>query len=1215
MRRATRSFLSPLFTAFLCLCLAFPPNSAYALREPNPLEGLQRAGLEHTLASGLEESSGTHAVDSEGLTRELSGLHGKLARGEPIPNRIVWSNLDRTGLKSWFRNTLGPQAGNFALCFPTVFHFVPPLPAPHCLNQPHGYSAALDTQGLTALMQARNEAFPLFYGLFVAERDEPAKPPTNPADRLSSILTAGNQALIFSLSSMHEDPGQVRQQAERLSVLYESSFRLSEAVSGAREKLGKRQKIPVGEIRRILTDLLPFAKDWGWLELGFQMRIASLPAEGKYPANELHLFLKDIPPGARIADARRTLQGTGTDRTYLAAYRTLLLKKGRDLAKRVRGLDLKPDASSMARLRSEVFWFSGHLCAIETEGVFRDAVSSAAQSVSTAQGPPPEPLAPFGPLGIVFVDGQGRMRFAPGGWAFAPAGRFSGRFILDAVRQARRPEDRMIVLVYSSAGGVNLEAVISFWEESYYFQEAFPGVQVVLGMARPDGSLQVYRIDLPNNDPAPRISFFENLDPFAKRYWAFRDSMRELFCEGGEQLPPEVVLGISSGYPDVLRNRLTGRAQDLWGIERKPGPPALGADGQLLVYDEAGAERIVDLVGDRLGPLPSTDDRRVLTAYAQRVVELVGEHLAAELRAQNPNLASQITFPPDPASFPPPAVVSRENFSALLQRILDLGEGVGHSDQEGRQLLLELLGYFEEDEKPGAPETPESPLRRLALQAYGDFEGRSFPVSQMIAKVPSLKNPSIVAKSLAAVINRVWRLGTEDLDLGPPATPEPLEEGQTLEECLRRLRQWLQAACREENSLAMPSRSLGSLDPSRLEMNRPVDFGIYPVLAARQLGFGPATASFPELVRAMLDNGVKQVLFIPPVSGDGRERGNPPSLWIEFERPWSDPFDGRLLPGVQVALLKKVWQSPPPLPEQPLEGIPEEELNRQAAVSMAADLNQVEFDPEKVRDYAFDPETPPEQKYSRLAELLLTAFQGDLVLRGPYLVSNHEEALRRFSRWVGRNAESRTALWEYAVLRWAKMLKQIEQGIKIRGNLLYYPEEELTQLKARVDGIVLLHGLGVAELMRAPEALKRAATVIDKVRGKGRRFPLLDQSHYLLPLLALVFAREGEAWVLGDADVITFLNRLTQKKLFQNESVIGAVSGLAESFGSEAAAAFLAELCFALLRQIPLNPARPFRTATMEQALRALAGMNLRILGPGAAQAPTARRLRAADAQ
>ena len=71
MKRPTRPFLSPLITGFLFASLVLPPNSAYALREPNPVEGGQRAGLARALSSGLEESP---AARLTGPTREITAL-------------------------------------------------------------------------------------------------------------------------------------------------------------------------------------------------------------------------------------------------------------------------------------------------------------------------------------------------------------------------------------------------------------------------------------------------------------------------------------------------------------------------------------------------------------------------------------------------------------------------------------------------------------------------------------------------------------------------------------------------------------------------------------------------------------------------------------------------------------------------------------------------------------------------------------------------------------------------------------------------------------------------------------------------------------------------------------------------------------------------------------------------------------------------------------
>ncbi len=554
----------------------------------------------------------------------------------------------------------------------------------------------------------------------------------------------------------------------------------------------------------------------------------------------------------------------------------------------------------------------------------------------------------------------------------------------------------------------------------------------------------------------------------------------------------------------------------------------------------------------------------------------------------------------------------------LLDEIFDPQKTKTRSNPEWMKLYERLIFQMLKDEKPSAPDIGGRKARLMSYRLYREATAMDFSTEELYrisrgqtffdrltGKVlrGHVSDPRPKVLSFALIIIRVMEGMREDQELGVPPEPRPLEAGLSLAESLQRSRELMVYTSRHRDYREIPRLVAGFIGSvGRKQLNEPVPFGISSVLALRQFGQEPSIRSVPELAEAFLDNGVSHVEFIPPLPG------NPPALFIHLKKLFVDSHADLQLPAVAVALLKD-GQRWPELPvveiNKPWVDLSDSELSDAAARSMSKELELVEFDETRVREFSFTSEDPPQVKVRKIGQLVRLALEGGMIPRSTYAV-HQRGGMAPLARYMGRIRSNQEAMKIHGELEFEALLKDPtykrppatpEARIKL--------ESRLAEWESRAG---LLFQLGVPQLVETPEGLSRAGEIIDRLGTKKIPFLLEDWSPYL-PLIGLIVSRTPEeAWVIGDLDAKTLLNRFGQSRsVVQDPSVKGLVQQLADSFpDSQGRVSFLVALNSALLKAIPAKPEKPFRDISMDEAQKGLVKSAEALLGPEVGQSPSA---------
>ena len=315
---------------------------------------------------------------------------------------------------------------------------------------------------------------------------------------------------------------------------------------------------------------------------------------------------------------------------------------------------------------------------------------------------------------------------------------------------------------------------------------------------------------------------------------------------------------------------------------------------------------------------------------------------------------------------------------------------------------IELVNLLEERFTPGRrrktppPTELEEKAFRLVRESMREEWGQIHQARgmEMRGELKTLTYPKLAQKQtssclflVASTVLRALEGLRNDENAPHVETPEFIDDTLPMEAYLQILRQMYI----NENITADYRRPAGwpiigfrsFEEHQREDVNSPI--AIKPFLAARCAGIEPVIRSFPDLAAQLATDEVIKTEYIQPTAD------NPPGLAIHFNESIKNSKGERDVNSLAVFLLEKDW------------GV-------FSSGDADRDLRCVEFDEDKVGAFAFQEDSPPEEKLRKIEALFNLAMDNKLVARTGYEIYSFE-GTRQTGEFFGRTPDEAEAIY------------------------------------------------------------------------------------------------------------------------------------------------------------------------------------------------------------
>ncbi|HXV27656.1 MAG TPA: HPr family phosphocarrier protein, partial [bacterium] len=531
------------------------------------------------------------------------------------------------------------------------------------------------------------------------------------------------------------------------------------------------------------------------------------------------------------------------------------------------------------------------------------------------------------------------------------------------------------------------------------------------------------------------------------------------------------------------------------------------------------------------------------------------------------------------------AVPDEKRFLALIEEILDPAKMKGRNKHEWVTLHRRFFVYFIKDIEGSTEKSPAKNARMAVFRRFYGAEQAQNPLLKGVRKDSALEQAYRLKDELSSyyaakvstgharenlfglakwtflqITSQVARsLVGEEAEAvhSSPVRYEPLNSALLPTDYLEKFRDWLRYHNKKENFLYEP----GSMVPGYFQMgestpkNPKEAFAMNSVLALKFAGFEPSIRPFPEFARALVENGVESVEFISP-HRDFPEM-SPPAFYIRFKKPLVSPA-GEEYPGIAVAVFQN------PLPDLAIENSP--------------DLNEVKLsdgDQEwsKLLGLTFTEKVPIEEQILKLEKLLDLAFEGRLLPRTDYTYFSGKGAAR-LAAFMGRTAaESRVLERDFnLVLEKEASAKDLKKDKFYREPVTPQIEKETRRnFEKWSERAILFDEFGASDAAFEKGAAQRV-DIIRNREGLKRLYAI----PYYRPLTDLIFARQGDQWLMDQRENGPYAKRLNELAplLLSSYSLIEGLKGSFEE--SKDGNAFAAALLLQIAQALPFRQQRQF---------------------------------------
>jgi protein-L-isoaspartate(D-aspartate) O-methyltransferase len=546
-----------------------------------------------------------------------------------------------------------------------------------------------------------------------------------------------------------------------------------------------------------------------------------------------------------------------------------------------------------------------------------------------------------------------------------------------------------------------------------------------------------------------------------------------------------------------------------------------------------------------------------------------------------------------------PAGSEGEEFRKLVEEILDFDKMKARKPGDWASLHRKFFGYFLKDFDKKALKSDEemarnAVMRKLflnpkktkgfiqAIQASIEKDTLQKGITVWYETHPAYdpkiarQDPAADPKAkLFAAASQIARIFVGEEIKGEVAESEKLDSTLSMEDYFTRFKNWLVYTNSKEHYLYEPGFVIpGFFESGEKTRDQRTPFALSPILALRQAGFESTVRPFPELAKALVENGMESVEYLPPHPQHGQVSS--PALVIVFTHPFESPSEEKFSQ-LAVAVLKENEH----LPDLAPKGLEERKI--------------VEFSEDRVRSFAFKKEDPLDEKIAKKKKLLDLAIEKQLIPRVDYTYFS-QEGVERIAALLGR-----TPLEQKIIGRDLKIIleREMSRG-DVKGNAFYRSPATLQAAKEiRKDfekwmkRVTELHRFEASDLAIVKDVQQR----LDIMSGKQG---LLDLNHHAIyrPLVQILLAHRENDWVVSRQD-----NGQMAARLHQVAAILLKASPKIEEAASNFQNAedrdiFLAELLQAILEALPLKPQRPFISTKMEIVKTALLDLTRRFVTP-----------------
>lgn len=1239
MKRKKPDFLSLLITAFICLSLAFPPSTAFALRLPSPAQGSQLSGLEEILSDPYPSSPHGAAIELGKLPQVLSLWYGLAISGELSLNRTQLTVLARRQIQQEDASTVADEVfvrvdarGMRERAFRMEEfrqNLAVPLPEPLDFKE-RAYQAKVK---ISLVEYGMNKTNPPTEGLrkAVGEQEyDVASTGSSSAVKTRFLEMTGlsQQALQNSfpfLSADATEEGFVRHLAERENL---PPGEVQAAVSVMRDVLQTRReiqfKIYQGVIKLMNEEMagkLSYASvvnHWGFLSSSAEgwPRLQAI-----WESAQHHLSLQENVTKEQVLKWMAFLiSATIHDECRILAARVPapMLQKTYFDAKRFDYFDLMGRYASRlkewgqgAGISHGTLWsiysLGGEIYNLELEAAIAAEIAKRAEPLEPAVSAHPEDI------GLLIMNDSGNVRLVPGGNGYVHPYSLAAAHDPVRLREWLRSQDRIAAVLVPAAlpdGFPGFEAWVNFYDRWPYLQHGFPETHFLLATVAPDGTLRFFQPVFRRGKVSEWAKLQWALEDQKARYLQFKNDFDELFHEG--PIKEKEVKKSSLGFSAALARRSAAAGWGELGIDTVAKQELGGARGidtlpRLQAYSYralllAGG-KVMQHVNKQLGflkeiPAPPQNVEE-LAAEAQRRLKVPESRAVALRQAAAGFVVSCLAegIPADYAAFektwkreaaPPKDDLPADEMSVLdlLQAILDprLLNRPQKRWQEMYESFFRRGMAVEKALEKRKPLTDEERMWHVLIPKLLKEQTHVYSVQAILDASRINTRAEHLTNFLmnAAVASRIYEGVRADNDLGISREALLLDGDLPAPEFLRRFKKHMEAWNQMEAFSIYPYlKAVGFVFEAEYnKLGESAAIAPMALLAAEWAGTDPFINA-PIAARALVENGVKEVRLVNPKEAPA------PALQVRFEKPLQEPFSKKSLASISMALsTEPVFNPAEPLAVLP-DDISEQEFIRLGALWIEKKLACVVMDPAELSKYTFKESDPLGLKLQRLEALLDLVLQGKALIRSGYQPLSPQNAHRNASL-LSRTPKERQAAQKAFEL--AFLMKRLPTRDRV-------PDAELVQqlreqLAEKKEQALFFARLGVLEPNgksgdRAEELRKKLTKPKSKVP-----FQLEEWLSYG-GLLGLAFSLE-----LSSATLL--LNRLRDYQgLLQDPAVRVSVEQQAESLPEPLRGVWLSELNHALLRR--LLAGKNFLPAAEAELVQS----NLRVFGEGALQTPT----------